>query len=104
MKHWTLLRIRPYRKSRNALYKYTLYKNTLCKNKLHTNTLYKIRPYKVKLYKNTLYKIRPYNRIEAIKQTTFFVVTQSFTLSSDLQTTKSSTQFLRIYTYLNMVS
>ena len=45
-----------------------------------------------------------YNRIEAIKQTTFFVVTQSFTLSSDLQTTKSSTQFLRIYTYLNMVS
>ena len=32
-----------------------------------------------------------YDRTEAIKQTTFFVVTQSFTLSCDLQTTKSST-------------
>ena len=41
-----------------------------------------------------------YSGIEAIKQTTFFVVTQSFTLSSDLQTTKSSTQFVRIYTFL----
>ena len=39
-----------------------------------------------------------YNRTETIKQTTFFVVTQSFTFSCDLQITKSSTQVLRIYT------
>ena len=39
-----------------------------------------------------------FNRTEAIKQTAFFVVTQRFTLSCDLQTAKSSAQFLSIYT------
>ena len=34
-----------------------------------------------------------YNRIEAIKQTTFFVVTQSFTLSSDLQVIKRNSSY-----------
>ena len=37
-----------------------------------------------------------YNRTEAIKQTTFFVVTQSFKLSCDLQTTHFMTHKFRM--------
>ena len=56
-------------------------------------------------YNNDLFTyLKNLNRTEAIKQTTLFVVAQSFTLSFDLQTTKSSTQVLCIYPYFNMVT